>query len=553
MTNVKFKMQNVKLLLLFGAFLISASSAQAQVSYCAPGTTACSQGCTLGVNCTSCWSAPTCTITGQTAPTCGSCQCPSGQIVCGSACQLPAATSGQPCDAGQGAGSGTFDSCGVCQANAPRYATRQYSFPGTAEDGYINIKGNLRTSSDMYLTSGKAIRVDGSGATPTILNIGNFTGTGGVNVTILGTLALDALTADRVTGDELCIGVDCRTSWPVAEGGGLTGSGTANQVAFFTSASNLDSDANLFWDNINKRLGIGTATTPGSTLTVRRSAAGVAFAVRNTGDNANTFAITDTGLLTVGVVPWAQLRDIPSACASGKFVIDIESGTCALPSSAAESDPVYLAWYNSANPGISNLKVVGGGAFGGYTPDATWKITTPNIYIGDPAVGGTIIGAGSGQSAGDITTDGNLVVKGCFGAIYRGGTLSTYQGNVSYTDPVLGTLNGYKAVNEICKDSAGILSGSHVCSVQEILESIKCGAALPGTGIVWVQDGPPGFTANVNDCIGWTSPARPSFLPHLALFPKFKTLAPVASIRMAFVFAKYKSPLVLSKLPVILR
>ena len=34
--------------------------------------------------------------------------------------------------------------------------------------------------------------------------------------------------------------------------------GAANQVAFFTSATNVTSDSNLYWDNVNKRLGIAS-------------------------------------------------------------------------------------------------------------------------------------------------------------------------------------------------------------------------------------------------------------------------------------------------------
>lgn len=39
-----------------------------------------------------------------------------------------------------------------------------------------------------------------------------------------------------------------------------TGSGTATQVAFWSTSTNISSDSNLFWDNTNKRLGIDTAT-----------------------------------------------------------------------------------------------------------------------------------------------------------------------------------------------------------------------------------------------------------------------------------------------------
>ncbi|MDI6733904.1 MAG: hypothetical protein QMD50_00205 [Patescibacteria group bacterium] len=50
-------------------------------------------------------------------------------------------------------------------------------------------------------------------------------------------------------------------------GGSLTGSGISSQVAFFTNVTTLSSDSNLYWDNTNKRLGIGTS--PSSTLHVK--------------------------------------------------------------------------------------------------------------------------------------------------------------------------------------------------------------------------------------------------------------------------------------------
>ena len=42
--------------------------------------------------------------------------------------------------------------------------------------------------------------------------------------------------------------------------GTVTGSGAATRVAFWSSASALSSNANLYWDNTNSRLGIGTAS-----------------------------------------------------------------------------------------------------------------------------------------------------------------------------------------------------------------------------------------------------------------------------------------------------
>ena len=43
-------------------------------------------------------------------------------------------------------------------------------------------------------------------------------------------------------------------------GGTVTGSGTATRVAFWSGTTALSSDANLYWDNTNDRLGIGTTS-----------------------------------------------------------------------------------------------------------------------------------------------------------------------------------------------------------------------------------------------------------------------------------------------------
>jgi len=67
-----------------------------------------------------------------------------------------------------------------------------------------------------------------------------------------------------ISGTRLCIGSDCRSNWP---GGGIAGSGSSGQVTFWTGSTSVGGDNNLFWDNTNKRLGIGT-TTPQTSLHV---------------------------------------------------------------------------------------------------------------------------------------------------------------------------------------------------------------------------------------------------------------------------------------------
>jgi len=83
-------------------------------------------------------------------------------------------------------------------------------------------------------------------------------------------------------------------------GGGLTGSGTATQVAYFDAATNLTSSANLYWDATNSRLGINTAT-PGVALDIHSATATVIHANNTTLGNAlMNFQLQGTGKWQIG-------------------------------------------------------------------------------------------------------------------------------------------------------------------------------------------------------------------------------------------------------------
>jgi len=73
-----------------------------------------------------------------------------------------------------------------------------------------------------------------------------------------------------VSTDTFEIYRDNGTTWDLIGGPGsstITGTGTATQVAYFTSSQAIGSSSNLYWDNTNTRLGIGTST-PGVRLDV---------------------------------------------------------------------------------------------------------------------------------------------------------------------------------------------------------------------------------------------------------------------------------------------
>jgi len=88
-------------------------------------------------------------------------------------------------------------------------------------------------------------------------------------------------------------------------GGGLGGTGTAGQVAFWSAPTTLSGENNLFWDSTNKRLGIGTPN-PNARLRVESSEQYTAvFSGDNLSDNSQViranFVGTGTGYDPVAV------------------------------------------------------------------------------------------------------------------------------------------------------------------------------------------------------------------------------------------------------------
>jgi hypothetical protein len=79
-----------------------------------------------------------------------------------------------------------------------------------------------------------------------------------------------------------------------------SGSGAAGQVAFFDSASSITGDNDFYWDNVNKRLGIGT-TSPAYKLDVVKDAGNAIINLERTGTNSGKtlFSVENQGRLRV--------------------------------------------------------------------------------------------------------------------------------------------------------------------------------------------------------------------------------------------------------------
>jgi hypothetical protein len=98
-----------------------------------------------------------------------------------------------------------------------------------------------------------------------------------------------------VSTDTFEIYRDNGTTWDLIGGPGsstITGTGTATQVAYFTSSQAIGSSANLFWDNTSGFLGVGTATPSARIEAVKTDGVGIyANFTTNAGSGSSTTAL----------------------------------------------------------------------------------------------------------------------------------------------------------------------------------------------------------------------------------------------------------------------
>ena len=91
---------------------------------------------------------------------------------------------------------------------------------------------------------------------------------------------------------------DNGTSWDLIGGPGtgtVTGSGAAGQVSFWNGANTITGNNNLFWDNVNGHLGIGT-TTPGTALGINHNQNQVIQLNQTTVTNDTKIAFQNSGV-----------------------------------------------------------------------------------------------------------------------------------------------------------------------------------------------------------------------------------------------------------------
>jgi hypothetical protein len=160
----------------------------------------------------------------------------------------------------------------------------------------------------------------------------------------------------------------------------VTGTGANGQVGFWNGTNSQTGDNNLFWDNTNKRLGIGA--TPSTTVRLDVRAQGVlstdiAFRVRNSVNTQNLIEILGSGRYRLGDEV-GGLSNAFSYLADGRLFM-AKSGTNFIELNNSLINRFYnptAGWEITGNTTIATQTVSGSGGSG------SWHFFAGTLQIG---------------------------------------------------------------------------------------------------------------------------------------------------------------------------
>ena len=252
----------------------------------------------------------------------------------------------------------------------------------------------------------------------------------------------------------------------VIGGGGLTvgttaiASGTIGGILFQNGSNLLAQDAALFWDNTNKRLGVGATPSTSVRLDVRAAGAlstDVAFRVRNSANTGNIFQINGDGSVVTNAI---NLGNTPASNFTAPFLSITNGGSTSL-SFATMSNNLYNfnidRYCNLATNGAgANTNGAGALLLGlGATPSTrNYQLTVAGLN----AISQGTNDSGFAQTGADTSSNNAMYVNYIGKNWTIGGTL---QGNgkrvfsiITGTAPTTNVLDGFQQY------SADIVAGN---------------------------------------------------------------------------------------------
>ena len=139
---------------------------------------------------------------------------------------------------------------------------------------------NTAPDQTVAITGGSGISATGTYPNFTIANTGDLSntneaqtlagsGTNDINLTQAGGAGGGTITLQGSGATSVSRSGNTFTISSTNSGGTVTGTGTPTQVTFWNTTTGITSDANLYWDNTNKRLSIGSVASDAQTVSIR--------------------------------------------------------------------------------------------------------------------------------------------------------------------------------------------------------------------------------------------------------------------------------------------
>jgi hypothetical protein len=302
----------------------------------------------------------------------------------------------------------------------------------------------------------------------------------------------------------------------------VTGTGSDGRVAFWTGASSISSDANLYWDSSTDRLGIGSNTPNASLGILNASSTGIQV---RTSDSANQYQANIFYDASYGMV--YGYNRLGTGTASNLTFFNNIGGFISIPESATNN-----IGFNTLNPqGLASASVYDFTSLNtnvelrlhnsstGYTStDGSYiRVTSTALVIGNDESSKSILINNGGN--GVVTIDStNKVALGNIGSIPMTqqltvvGSIEAYGGSIYQT--VTSSMLKANASGQIIAAIAGtdyLAVGSAVTSVSATSPVLSSGGTTPNISIPAATTSVSGYLTSTD----WTTFNNKFTLPSL--------------------------------------